>query len=164
VQDRQPHLIPVGTPCTECGLQTGNDEPTCAQMFDALVARDFERPALFWKSHRLMVDAYALQHEPYVKSAKSLAAHLCGAGIAFEHGGDPTLLSRLRRWLSTNPSIVRPALPKNRGALTVAHVYGIDDPVDYGRRVNEWAMSAWQAYAAMQPLAREWIALTDRTR
>jgi hypothetical protein len=164
VKDRQPHVIPAGTPCTECGLQTGSDEPTCAQMFDALIARDFEQPALYWKSHRLAVDAYALQHEPYVRSAKSLAAHLCGAAIAIEHDNDAALLSRLQKWLSTNPAIVRPKLPQDRGNLTSAFVYAVSDPVDHGRRVNEWAKSAWAAYIDLQPLARDWVAIAGRIR
>lgn len=126
-------------------------------MFDALIARDFEQPALYWKSHRLAVDAYALQHEPYVKSAKSLAAHLCGACIAFEHGNDGAALVRLQKWLSTNPAMRKPELPRLRGELTISHVHGIDDPVEYARRVQEWAKSAWDAYRHLQPIAREWI-------
>jgi hypothetical protein len=136
----------------------------CAQMWDGLIARDFEQPARYWQFHRLAVDAYSLQHEPYIRSANSLAAHLCGACIAFEHGSDSALLARLQKWLSTNPSVTRPELPKDRGALTIAYVYGVDDPFDYGRLVNEWAMSAWEGYVDMQPLAREWIALSGRAR
>jgi hypothetical protein len=129
-------------------------------MFDALLARDFEQPAMYWRHHRLAVDAYALQHEPYVKSAKSLAAHLCGVCIAFEHSNDSVLLSRLQKWLSTNPTIVRPALPTARGALTIAHVHGISDPVEYGRKVEAWARSAWEAYRDLQVVARKWIELS----
>lgn len=163
MQTREPNIITAGTPCTECGLQTLAHEPTCAQIFDALLARDFEQPALYWQYHRLVVDAYALQHQPYVKSAKSLAAHLCGVCITFEHSNDAGLLDRLQRWLSTNPPIKKPELPKCRGALTISHILGIEDPVEYGRRVQAWAQSAWKAYSDLQPTAREWIALSCRS-
>ena len=154
---REPDVIAPGEPCPECGLRTPSDHPTCVQMRDVLLARDFEQPVPYWRFHRLAVDAYCLQHEPYVKSAKSFAAHLCGVCIALEYGNDAALLDRLQRWLSTNPAITKPELPKSRGVLTISHVHGIDEPVEYGRRVEEWARSAWDAYRNLQPLAREWI-------
>lgn len=164
MKDRQPHIVAPGTACAECGLQTRSDEPTCTQIFDALIARDFEQPAISWKYHRLAVDAYSLQHESYVRSAKSLAAHLCGACIAFEHGNDAAVLARLQKWLSTNPAILKLELPKLRGQLTISHIHGIDDPVEYGRRVQEWAKSAWDAYRDLQPTAREWISSSASVR
>jgi hypothetical protein len=133
-------------------------------MRDVLLARDFEQPVLYWQFHRLAVDAYCLQHGPYVKSAKSLAAHLCGVCIAFEHANDASLLERLQRWLSTNPPITKPELPNFRGGLTISHTHGVDDPAEYGRRVQAWARSAWEAYRDLQPVARQWIALSEHVR
>jgi Family of unknown function (DUF5946) len=161
---RELDAIASGEACPECGLRTASGQPTCVQMRDALLARDFEQPVRYWRFHRLAVDAYCLQHEPYVKSGKSLAAHLCGVCIALEHANDASLLERLNRWLSTNPPIKRPALPTFRGALTIAHVHGIDEPVEYGRRVEGWARSAWDAYRDLHPLGREWITLSARVR
>jgi len=69
--------------------------PNCAALRDALLARDFEQPVLFWRHHRLAVDTYCVQHSSYVESAKSLAAHLCGLCVAFEQNNDPTALKRL---------------------------------------------------------------------
>lgn len=155
MQIREESGIASDRACTECGLR---GDPPCAQMWDGLLARDFEQPARYWRWHRLAVDTYSLQHEPYVKSAKSLAAHLCGVCIAFEHRNDAALLAHVQRWLSTNPSIAQPVLPAFRGALTVAHIHGVDDPVEYGRRVEEWSRSSWEAYRDLQPFARGWIA------
>jgi hypothetical protein len=129
---KEPDVIAPGEPCPECGLRTAPDQPTCVQMRDVLLARDFEQPVPYWRFHRLAVDAYCLQHAPYVKSAKSFAAHLCGVCIAFERGNDAELLARLNRWLSTNPLIQKPELPTSRGRVTIAHVHGIDDPIEYG--------------------------------
>jgi len=72
--------------CAECGLKPEPGQPNCQTQRNELLARDFEQPALYWKFHRMAVDAYCLQHVPYVASAKSLAAHLCGLCIAFERG------------------------------------------------------------------------------
>ena len=108
----------------------------------------------------MAVDAYCLQHAPYVASAKSLAAHLCGLCIAFENRNDAAALRQLQRWLSSNPRIQKPALPVHRGELTIAHVYGIDDPVEFGKAVEAWARSTWRAYHDLQSLAREWLSMS----
>ena len=148
--------------CAECGLRTGAGEPDCAALRDLLLARDFEYPAPYFGKHRLAVDSYCVQHSAYVRSAKSLAAHLCGLCVALERDNDRALLEQLQRWLSTNPPLDRPALPVHRGGLTIAHVSGIDDPRAYGAAVDEWARSAWSAYSAHHELARQWLAMSAR--
>ena len=146
--------------CAECGLRTAAGAPDCAALRDLLLARDFEQPALYFGKHRLAVDSYCVQHSPYVQSAKSLAAHLCGLCVALERDNDHAQLDRLQRWLSTNPPLGKPDLPADRGELTIAHVSGIDDPVAYGAAVEEWARSAWEAYASYHELARRWLAMS----
>jgi Family of unknown function (DUF5946) len=59
-------------------------DPASDLMRDELLARDFQE-IVYWRYHRLAVDAYCLQHPlRYCESAKSLAAHLCGLCIRFE--------------------------------------------------------------------------------
>ena len=148
----------------ECGLRSAAGERSCPELRDLLFARDFEQPALFGRRHRLAVDCYCVQHSPYVLSAKSLAAHLCGLCVALERGNDQQLLASLNRWLSTNPRFEKPTLPAFRGTLTIAHVAGIEDPAAYGIAVEEWARSAWDAYGSLQERARQWIDMTTRGR
>jgi hypothetical protein len=105
----------------------------------------------------MAVDAYCLQHSSYVASAKSLAAHLCGLCIAFEHGNTTAEFRQLQRWLSTNPKIEKPALPARRGEITIGAVYGISDPTHFGAAVKSWARAVWDAYRDLQPLARGWL-------
>jgi hypothetical protein len=150
--------------CPECGLRPQAGQPDCETQRDELLARDYEQPALYWSFHRMAVDAYCLQHAPYVASAKSLAAHLCGLCIAFEHGNSAEQLRQLQRWLSTNPKIEKPALPARRGDLTIGHIYGITDPVQFGSAVNSWARAVWNAYQDLQPLARVWLSMAGATR
>jgi hypothetical protein len=151
-------LASLGEICADCGLRTGPGEPNCADLRDALLARDFERPALYWKFHRMAIDAYCVQHSAYVESAKSLAAHLCGLCVALEHANHAATLKGIQQWLSTNPKLQKPELPTFRGSVTIADVGGIEDPVEYGRAVEAWARSAWEEYRDLQPIAREWLA------
>jgi len=146
--------------CAECGFLPVVGELGCEGLRDALLARDFEEPLRFWRFHRMAVDAYCLQHSAYVASAKSLAAHLCGLCIAFEHANDAEMLRQLQRWLSGNPKIEKPVLPSFRGAMTIGDVCGIDDPEVFGEAVRAWAMSAWEAYGDLQPLARRWLVMS----
>jgi hypothetical protein len=108
----------------------------------------------------MAVDAYCLQHAPYIESAKSLAAHLCGLCITFENGNDAESLRRLQQWLSGDLKMAKPALPLFRGSVTIRDVYGIDDPAEFGRAVETWARSVWEAYRNLQPQARKWLALS----
>lgn len=144
--------------CIECRFRATAGAASCDVLRDQLLARDFEQPALYWRSHRMAVDAYCLQHSAYVASGKSLAAHLCGLCIAFEHSNDSDKLRGIQEWLSTNPQIRKPALPQFRGEVTIGHVAGIGDANEFATAVRVWAESVWQAYRDLQPLAREWIA------
>jgi hypothetical protein len=146
--------------CPECGFRAGSDMKSCEAQRDALLTRDYEQPAHFWRFHRMAVDAYCLQHGSYVASAKSLAAHLCGLCIAFEHRNDAASLRQLQRWLSSNPRIQKPALPVHRGQLTIGDVSRMDDSSEFGKAVESWARSAWRAYHDLQPLAREWLLMS----
>lgn len=149
--------------CDECGVRTAEGEPDCAGLFGLMTARHFEQPALYVRFHRLAVDAYCVQHSPYVKSAKSLAAHLCGLCITFEQGGDDHAMRRLQQWLNANRALQKPEVPRVRGELKIDHLNGIADPAAYGRAIQEWARSAWDAYRDLHSIAREWITLSIRT-
>ena len=144
-------------PCSGCGNPGGAEE--CRALFEAMLARDFSDP-LFFGSHRLFVDAYCLQHpELHCVSAKSLAAHLAGICQIIEQGtseatGDPAL----RRLLDGNVKLEKPPLPAGRGALTLANLANIDDPVPWREAVRRWAECVWAAYAELQPFARRWLA------
>jgi hypothetical protein len=139
-------------PCPNCGAAG------CDAQFAALLARDFEQPALYWKSHRLLVDVYSIQHDAYIRSAKSFAAHLCGLCIALERHGDERSHRKLQSWLSSNPRIAKPPLPSARGRLTIQHVSAIADPDQYDAALREWASSVWEAFTDLQPLPRDWLA------
>ncbi len=128
---------PLGETCPDCGLPAATGEPDCAALRDALTAR--------------------VQHAADVKSAKSLAAHLCGLCVALEHDNNAATLKGIQQWLSANPKLQKPELPSFGGSVTIADVWGVA-LLDYERAVEAWARSAWEAYRDLQPLAREWLA------
>lgn len=155
--------IPSGR-CDGCGLPVDERGPVCEAIRDELLAREFEQAA-HWRSHRMAVDAYCLQHpRRYCESAKSLAAHLCGLCIAFEMNNDREILRGIQGWLSGNPALSKPELPDSRGDKTIADVYGLDEPSAYGPAVECWARSVWSAYSDLHGLARDWVSESRRPR
>lgn len=145
-------------PCDGCGLRVEGGTEGCRALFDELVGRDFSH-ALYFRLHRLLVDVYSLQHpDRYCKSAKSLAAHLCGLCSILEDGASRAVGDEaLRRWLDGKVDLDKPELPAFRGELTIDSVRHAPDPETYARALDRWARSTWEAYAALHPLARDWL-------
>ena len=145
--------------CPECGAPARDGRAGCQQMFDELLAREFG-DYRYAREHRLMVDAYALQHPvEYMRSAKSYAAHLTGMYGALERGGGTEVNRAVQKWLNGPKTLRRPGHPdpRQRGALTIIHVHEAKEPDEHVRRVREWARSAWDAWSAYHHVAQQWI-------
>jgi hypothetical protein len=106
---------------------------------------------------RLIVDCYAVQHDAYIRSTRSLAAHLTGVCIGVERGGDPALLRAVQRWLGGAHELPKPAVPVRRGDVTIDDVIAAA-PEERHAVVRRWAGAVWAAWAEHQALARSWIA------
>jgi hypothetical protein len=145
-------------PCSGCGWEVEGGVQGCRAWFHALVARDFS-DALFFRSHRLLVDTYSLQHpDEFCASAKSLVAHLSGLCAILEAGASMAVGPRhLHRWLDGNRVLTKPPLPDRRGELTIADLPQGDDPSAWEAAVLRWARSTWDAYASVHPTARDWL-------
>jgi hypothetical protein len=147
------------SPCVGCGLLVAGGEEGCQALFDDESARQYA-DVRFAARRRMVVDTYCLQHpERYCRSAISLAAHLTGMCVAMEHRGREVALNgTVQRWLSRRPELNKPALPTARGRLTIADVRAAITLLDHRAAVDGWARETWDAYGALQPIAREWLA------
>ena len=143
--------------CGGCGWRGGDAD--CRARFEAYLARDFSDPVYF-RSHRLMVDAYSLQHpDDYCRSAKSFAEHLTGlCWIIEEEAGTAIGPEALRRWLDGTPRLKKPELPEQRGEVAIGDLPAEADGDEWASAVRRWAESVWAAYAELHPQARRWIA------
>ena len=152
-------MVPESTDCPECGAPVAGGRAGCQRLFDEVLAREFG-DYRYAREHRLMVDAYSLQHPgEYMRSAKSYAAHLTGVCAALERGGTAEVNRAVQTWLNGPQTLERPdhPAPRQRGALTIVHVHGAGEPQEHVRRVREWAQSAWEAWRSHHHLARQWI-------
>lgn len=144
--------------CPDCGSPFGLED--CQSTCDAVLAREFS-DYRYARLHRLTVDTYSLQHPAnYMRSGKSYAAHLTGMYAAIETDSAENINRLVQKWLSRNPTIVRPGNPPegNRGSLNISHLGDASDVSDYLRRVQEWAESVWPSWHEYHHLAEEWIA------
>jgi hypothetical protein len=142
-------------PCLDCGALVGGRD-ACQKLFDDLGLRALE-DSRYAAMRRLAVDCYACQHDRYILSGRSLAAHLTGLAVAIEHDEAEQVNERVQRWLSRTRDIDKPAVPRARGRITIADVAGAA-PGDYVAAVRRWATSVWDAWREHHALAREWIA------
>jgi uncharacterized protein DUF5946 len=143
--------------CSGCSLVVPGGTGGCRAMFDELTVRQWDRPVAY-RIRRMMVDTYSVQHpDEFCASAKSLAAHLTGLCAALEHASHPTILRVLLRWLDSGPTLVKPAIPSARGAVTVAEIFGVTGGEALIPAADRWARAAWDAYAPLHALARHWV-------
>ena len=150
-----------GTRCPECGAAGATTSEACEKRFQHLGVERFDDSELA-SDWRLIVDCYAVQHDKYILSGRSLAAHLTGVCIALEHAGDESLRRAVQQWLSRTRELPKPSVPAFRGDVTVDDVI-VAAPEDRHAVVLRWAASAWAAWAEHQQLARSWIALSGRS-
>ena len=144
--------------CEDCGAAVAGGRDGCLKLFEEVIAREFT-DYRYGRTHRLTVDAYALQHpDKYMRSGKSFAAHLTGACAALEHEDALALNQAVQKWLSTNPQVEKPAhLPQRRGDLNITYIHSAPDADEHVKRVREWARDAWGAWAEHHALARRLI-------
>lgn len=146
--------------CSGCGLEIEGGTAACRALFEEMCGRDFGN-ALYFRMHRKMVDTYSVQHpDDYCASVKSLAAHLCGLAWFMEGEGRRTSAvapEALHRWLSGRTDLKKPEPPAFRGTLTIGDIDRDADPVKHEHEINRWAAAAWEAYAPLHELARDWL-------
>ncbi len=142
--------------CPECGAPGAVTTEACERRFNGLGVERFDDSELA-SDWRLIIDCYSVQHDTYILSARSLAAHLTGVCIALEHRGDEALLRAVQQWLGRTRDLVKPAVPARRGDVTIDDVIAAA-PEDRGATVRAWAGSVWTAWAEHQAQVRSWIA------
>ena len=144
------------TRCPECGAPGAATSDACEARFQKLGIERFDDSELA-ADWRLIVDCYSMQHDKYIKSGRSLAAHLTGVCVAVEHDGDASLLRSTQQWLSRTREVAKPPVPVSRGDVTIDDVVRAL-PEERHFAVRQWADAVWEAWSERQALARAWIA------
>lgn len=146
--------MPVPARCPDCGAPF-DDRDACDRAFHELGARAASDVAFAYR-RRAVVDAYCLQHPAYIRSIKSLAAHLCGLCAAMERASDPRAERAIWSALRLPPGASKPTLDLQPWTLTVAVVHGAPAQ-GFRAAVDAWVADVWMAWNSHHDLAREWL-------
>ncbi len=144
------------TTCPGCGLVRPLSErrydrkfhasAECWSLFEQVLAREFQAPALFGKVHQLTVDTYAVQHAGGRHPDKSVGIHLVGLFLVMEDGLAPTdVAPRLQR-IASLPRWPRLDPPPARASGTVLDVAAADGPEAHAAQTLQWAKEVWLAW------------------
>jgi hypothetical protein len=158
-------------PCFSCGaLAPGIEGPShkymlsspgCWAIYGEILARDysdFNYPPV----HRLVVDAYAVQHpgKPMRQAIQSVVVHLIGLYLSLEKGmGAKQVTQAIGRATRFSDQFLWLAPPGNLGSITVADVVKTKTLEEYDRLGRAWARSAWEAWAGHHAQIRKWAQL-----
>ena len=140
--------------------------PGCWAAYGELLAREYSDPALFAASHRLSVDAYALQHpgdpnEP--RARQSFWVHGASLWAVLRLGQSHEVATRALKTLAGMGFAER---PMDQPRFSITHADVLASPVsNHEALARDWAeesLSAWeQAHSEFERLAR--TALGDKT-
>jgi len=144
--------------CASCGAVVSEGKTGCRKLFEEVLVKDYS-DFRYARTHRLMVDAYSLQHpEDYMRSGKSFAAHLTGMYATLECKESSDINRTVQKWLSSNPQINKPVeIPQQRGNITIKYVHSAIAAEEHENRVREWANSVWSAWSGHHDLAKLWV-------
>jgi len=134
--------------------------PGCWQVYGLVLAREYSDRA-YQPTHRLTVDAYAVQHpgRPTPQSIQSVCVHLMSLCLLVEQGADPTYATRVMgRAVHPKGRFAWLSPPRSLGEITVVDVAAASTPLAHGTAVRAWAQSAWSAWAAHHGPIRAWLA------
>jgi hypothetical protein len=135
--------------------------PGCWAVYGMILARDyseFNYPPV----HRLVVDAYAVQHpgKPLRQAIQSVAVHLIGLYLSIEKGMESKKVTQaLGRATQFSENFVWLEPPKTIGLLTVADVVKSKTLQEYDGLGREWARSAWEAWSIHHAQIKKWSTL-----
>ena len=158
-------------PCFSCGALAPDIEgpthkymlssPGCWALFGEILARDYTEYN-YPPVHRLVVDAYAVQHpgKPIRQAIQSVAVHLIGLYLSLEKGMDAKNVTRaIGRATESSDRFFWLDPPEFVGALTVAQAVETGSLDEYDRLGRDWAKSAWEAWAVHHTQIRKWSEL-----
>jgi hypothetical protein len=154
--------------CIGCGAPFGESEgvvheymlssAACWEHYGIVLAREYQDQNLFANSHRLTVDAYALQH-PGLKNERrayqSVRIHFISLHLIFAYGKSHSEATRALKNLSSQPFDKLPFLSPSF-EITVKDVLKTDIG-SHASIVEVWARCAYESWAVLIPYADQVI-------
>ncbi|HEX8642569.1 MAG TPA: DUF5946 family protein [Allosphingosinicella sp.] len=155
-------------PCPGCGgAFAEGDGPThpymlsspgCWARYGEVLAREYSHPELL-ATHRLSVDAYAVQHpgsRDDRRAVQSVGLHLARLMLQLDRPAAPRETNDAMLGLAKAKATLPWLEPPSSFALTVADIPLDGSFDDHVAAVRAWAADAWQAWEAHHRFIRTW--------
>ncbi|MEM9683311.1 MAG: DUF5946 family protein [Pseudomonadota bacterium] len=130
--------------------------PGCWERYGAVLAREYQDPELFAQTHRLTVDAYALQHpgrRDDRRAYQSVRIHYVSLHLIFAGGWPHDRVTRTLGALAANTFAPLPE-PFPDFDVTVNHVWEAGRE-SHAEQVRAWAQHAYEAWDSLAEYAEE---------
>jgi hypothetical protein len=134
--------------------------PGCWAAYGEVLAREYGDRAAHEQTHRLGVDAYAVQHpgRPSPQSIQSVAVHLIRLCLLLECGLEMNRANEaMLKATESKKQFVWLEPPPNKGSITVADIQGASSPEEHAQGALQWARSAWEAWGPHHSQIRLWL-------
>lgn len=133
--------------------------PGCWAAYGQVLTREYENAVLFAASHRLTVDAYALQHPGYLKCRQALQSvwvHFTALYLALDerrpHAHIPAIMQRLTKRAF-------PIIERMPTCFAVTHRDVLDAPASqHIASVQRWANCAYEEWSHLREGAKSMLA------
>lgn len=137
--------------------------PACWAAYGQVLSREYSDMTLL-PTHRLSVDAYAVQHpgQPSRQSIQSVGVHLIRLCWILERDLPPERANQAMLAagkIKHTFSWLEP--PASLGTVTVRDVVQTDGAAAHTAAVRRWAQSAWDAWAPHHAVVREWLVCSN---
>jgi Family of unknown function (DUF5946) len=123
----------------------------CWEVYESVLAKEYGEYRYPQPTHRLTVDAYAVQHpgEPSEHAIRSVSAHLVGLYLVLDRGvGGRAATAALRAVVAHPERFAWLEPPRPNGRVTVVEVAAARDQAEHAAAVERWARDVWGAWAA----------------
>jgi Family of unknown function (DUF5946) len=133
--------------------------PSCFSAYTTLLAIEYSNAA-FVQTHRLSIDAYAVQHPGNLSERRciqSVGLHLSRLYLQLAHPLPPQQTNETMLDLSRHKSSLTALKPPAQFRATVASVLPFAGTVNHTEKVRVWAIRAWEDWYEHHAYIRHWI-------
>lgn len=132
--------------------------PACWRAFGDLLAAEYSAPELLL-THRLAVDAYAVQHPGGAsrQAIQSVGLHLARLMVQIDGPRPPKETNEVMRRFAGRKETLERLTPPARFSITMADIAPFIGGPLHAQKTRNWARAAWEDWRAAHAYVRRWV-------
>jgi Family of unknown function (DUF5946) len=133
--------------------------PACWERYGRILAREYSDPVLL-RTHRLSVDAYAVQHpgDGSRRAIQSVGLHLARLMLQLDRTLEPPETNDIMLGLGGHEASLPPLSAPDGYTMTVLDIPLDGTTDDHAAAVRAWASATWCAWSAHHAVINDWVA------